>query len=166
MIVFRMKCCLLLLFCFLVHVRISNCDSLFNGDTPRMVTSHSGLLDVGTLFYAQVAGSVTAVTFFATNITTNTGPHSCAMFHSNSTLLAQAEMANKPVDNAGWHRCDFNSDIRLVPNERYLAVLRTENTSLHLTTRPPMAWILAFWLECIRELQTLTQKECSRFRLL
>lgn len=107
-------------------------DSLFNGMKPRMFVGSAGAYELGTMFFSQVPGTLSAVTFFysATDMA-GAAPHSCALFHVNGTLLAQADMntttAATPGDNAvdGWQQCEFASPIRLVPKDNYLAMFRT-----------------------------------------
>lgn len=82
------------------------------------------------MFFAQAPGIVTAVTFYYSMVDmAGAAPHSCALFHVNGTLLAQAQMRNESLATAdtpdGWLRCDFASPIRLVPKDNYIAMLRT-----------------------------------------
>jgi hypothetical protein len=113
-----------LLVFLLDFVHISDCASLFNGK-PRSFMWETGSYELGVLFYSQVAGVVTGVIFFTTN-DTGRDPRSCALFHDNGTLLAQANgTAPAPDNHEDWQRCEFASPIRLNPHENYVAMMRT-----------------------------------------
>lgn len=115
-------------FCWF-FVQNSNGDSLFNGEKPRMVYTAIGGYELGTVFFSLVAGQITSVLFYRT-IEIPVVPRSCALFHINGTLMAQASMSNETINAEaaeGWQRCDFVSPVTLVPMERYIAMYRTDH---------------------------------------
>lgn len=117
---FFLTCCSFL-------VSAANGDTLFNGDKPRALAFGVGGYELGTVFYSQVAGSVSSVLFYRTSEIAAV-PRSCALFHFNGTLFAQADMTNETSMTAeGWQRCDFATPVRLVPMDLYIAMYRTDH---------------------------------------
>jgi hypothetical protein len=117
------------LICCWFLVSVTNGDTLFNGDKPRVLTSGIGPYELGTIFYTQVAGSVTSVLYYRTSEIAAV-PRSCALFHFNGTLFAQADMTNETTSQTpaeGWQRCDFASPVSLVPMDLYIAMYRTDH---------------------------------------
>ena len=111
-------------------------DVFFNPSTPTATGTTSTIwpaattagasfydmpVEVGVKFRSDVAGSVTGVRFYKSEL--NTGAHTGSLWSSSGVLLATGAFTNETA--SGWQQLTFATPVTIAPNTTYIASYHT-----------------------------------------
>jgi len=95
----------------------SGCTILGNAVPANSDNNEGSPLNVGMIFYSDVAGQVTGIRFYKS--TANTGTHIGVLWDINGTKLAQVTFTGGT--SSGWQSMTFASPVSITANTMYVA---------------------------------------------
>ncbi|EJC71791.1 VCBS repeat-containing protein [Rhizobium leguminosarum bv. trifolii WSM2012] len=113
-----------------VTVSGPNYTSLFGAATPAVVnTNDTSAVELGVKFQTSLAGTVTGIRFYKSDL--DTGTHTGSLWSSTGTKLATLTFTNETA--SGWQTAYFTSPVSLTAGQTYTASYHT-NTGHYSTT--------------------------------
>jgi len=113
-----------------VTVSGPNYTSLFGAATPAVInTNDTSAVELGVKFQTSLAGTVTGIRFYKSDL--DTGTHTGSLWSSTGTRLATLTFTNETT--SGWQTAYFTSPVSLTAGQIYTASYHT-NTGHYSTT--------------------------------
>ncbi|MDR9774797.1 DUF4082 domain-containing protein [Rhizobium hidalgonense] len=114
-----------------VTVSGPNYTSLFGAATPAVVnTNDTSAVELGVKFQTSLAGTVTGIRFYKSDL--DTGTHTGSLWSSTGTRLATLTFTNETT--SGWQTAYFTSPVSLTPGQTYTASYHTNTGHYSATT--------------------------------
>ncbi|MDR9804165.1 DUF4082 domain-containing protein [Rhizobium hidalgonense] len=113
-----------------VTVSGPNYTSLFGSATPAVInTNDTAAVELGVKFQTSLAGTVTGIRFYKSDL--DTGTHTGSLWSSTGTKLATLTFTNETA--SGWQTAYFTSPVSLTAGQTYTASYHT-NTGHYSTS--------------------------------
>lgn len=93
--------------------------TVFGNQTPALQTIPAAAITVGTRFFSDVAGNITAIRFYKGTGTTGGNAHTVALYNMAGTVLASKASAGETA--SGWQTVTFDSPVAIAANTSYVA---------------------------------------------
>jgi Domain of unknown function (DUF4082)/Bacterial Ig-like domain/Bacterial Ig domain len=111
-------------------VRSCPCSIFSSGELPATASSSDpGPVELGVLFRADRAGSITGVRFYKG--VGNTGQHVGSLWRADGTLLARATFSGESA--SGWQQAVFDEPVAIDPQTTYVASYFAPNGGYSVT---------------------------------